>query len=163
HSGEELLAVYRGTGTEPGGAIGAAEAAGAEVVPLLFAGALPSGTVRRDAFETLVGDLVSRAHDVDGVGLCLHCARVVQAGRPRGALVKLPLLTPPQVQGTDDEPMRSVRAAVDALKARRGIWSASFLPGFAYADVERLGFTVYVAADEDADGPATELARGVWA
>jgi microcystin degradation protein MlrC len=236
HAGDELLATYRGTGTEPGGAIAAAEAAGAEVVPLLFAGALPSGIVRRDAFDALADELVSRAHaagQLDGVVLCLHGAMVVEGGgapetelaervraavgdvplgvtldlhanvevrladvadvlvgyttyphvdmrdcgdeacrlvlrmlaerrRPRTRLVKLPLLTPPQVQGTDDEPMRSVRAAVDSLKSRERIWSASFLPGFAYADVDRLGFTIYVAADDDADGPATELATAVW-
>jgi microcystin degradation protein MlrC len=58
--------------------------------------------------------------------------------------------------------MRSVFAQVEALKALPGVWTASALPGFAFSDVDRLGFTVYVAADEGADDLASELATQVW-
>src|SRR5690349_17812770 len=59
-SGGELTDALRGTGTELGGAIDTADQAGITVVPLLFGAALPSGTVLREAFETMLGRLLER-------------------------------------------------------------------------------------------------------
>ncbi|MFY1631774.1 M81 family metallopeptidase [Solwaraspora sp. WMMB335] len=89
--------------------------------------------------------------------------RMARAGRrPQRQLVKLPLLTVPPAQEDAGEPMRTVLAATDELCARPGVWTASALPGFAYADGDRLGFAVYVAADDRAAEAARELAGLVW-
>jgi microcystin degradation protein MlrC len=59
------------------GALDHAREVGWETVPLLWAGAIPSGPVTRDAFERIAGELVERlaaALPVDGVFLDLHGA-----------------------------------------------------------------------------------------
>jgi microcystin degradation protein MlrC len=234
--GAELLETVSGTGTELGGALSAAERLDVSVVPLVFAGALPSGTVERETFETIATQIVAavdEAPGLDGLVLCLHGAMVVEGmgspetelvarlrnalgstpigvtldlhgnveqrlteladvlvayttyphvdmaergaealelvvrmaregRRPESRLLKVPLLTPPQAQDTSDEPMRFAVNAVKALKSRAGVWTASVLPGFPFSDVDRLGFTVYVAADEHPGDLAGELATAVW-
>src|SRR4029077_2211891 len=70
-----------GTGTELGGAIQAAHEAGIEIVPLLYAAAVPSGIVTQEAHHRLSGELSSRLRapvPVDGVLLTLHGAMVAQ-------------------------------------------------------------------------------------
>lgn len=55
--------------------------AGAEVVPLIYASALPSGMVSRDAFEyfkDLFVELVSKDKDADGIYLYLHGSMYVE-------------------------------------------------------------------------------------
>jgi len=211
-AGADLLDALRGTGTELGGVLEAVPGA----VPLFFGAALPSGPVRRDAFEAMLRDLAVRtraALPLDGLVLSLHGAMMAD-GHPdpeaeivgtlraivgpvpiavtldyhanpgpalaaaadylvgyrtyphsdmaaRGAeaaelvlgnpavehsLLRLPLLTPPATQEHRAEPMRSILAAADRLRAEPGVWAVSTLPGFAYADCDRLGFAVYVAA-----------------
>src|SRR5262249_18725034 len=89
--------------------------------------------------------------------------RAARAGRgPDRQLVKLPLLTVPPAQEDVAEPMRSILATTEALCAEPGVWTASALPGFAYAESDRLGFGVYVAADARAGDRARELAGQVW-
>lgn len=234
--GAELLETFRGTGTELGGGLAAAERLGVSVVPLVFAGALPSGTVERPTFETIAAQIMGAIDDapsLDGLVLCLHGAMVVEGmgspetellarlrgalgpapigvtldlhgnveqrlaeladvlvayttyphvdmaergaealelvvrmardgRRPESRLLKLPLLTPPQVQDTSEEPMSFAIAAVEAMKSRPDVWTASALPGFPFSDVDRLGFTLYVAADEGAGDLVAELAMAVW-
>jgi microcystin degradation protein MlrC len=76
---------------------------------------------------------------------------------------RLPLLTCPLAQATAAEPMASLLARARSLEARPGVARASLVPGFAYADVERLGFAVVVAGeDEAANAAADELAAAVW-
>lgn len=236
HEGAELLETYTGTGTEPGGAIAAARDLRAEIVPTLFAGALPGGYVDREAYESFLGRILGGLRDggqLDGVVLCLHGAMVVtghpdpeaelveavravvgdipigvtldlhgniderlvdaadvlvayrryphtdavdrghdamrlvlrsieEGRRPDQHLVKLPLLTLPPMQDTSDEPMLTIVAALEELVAGEDVWTVSVLPGFVYADVDRLGFTVYAAADIDARTHAERLARIVW-
>ena len=58
--GDVILDRYRDTGSIQGGYIAGAEAAGAELVPLLSARAQPSGVVRQDAFETMLGWFLTR-------------------------------------------------------------------------------------------------------
>jgi microcystin degradation protein MlrC len=76
---------------------------------------------------------------------------------------RLPLLTCPLVQATASEPMASLLAAARRVRARPGIAAASLVPGYPYADVERLGFAVLVTGDgETADAAADELAEAAW-
>jgi microcystin degradation protein MlrC len=82
--GEALLAGSRGVGNTLGGMVDAAEALGWQLVPTLFASAVPSGRVRRGTFETLTEELVrgiaaARQHGLDGVLLALHGAMVAEA------------------------------------------------------------------------------------
>ena len=61
--------------------------------------------------------------------------------RPHLAWRKLPLLTCPLAQASEEEPMASLLALVHAFEERADIACASLVPGYPYADVERLGFT----------------------
>jgi microcystin degradation protein MlrC len=75
--GAALLDAARGVNLGIAGALDHARRAGWEIVPLLWAGAIPSGPVTRDAFERIAGELVARleaALPVDGVLLDLHGA-----------------------------------------------------------------------------------------
>lgn len=80
HEGAALLEHFRGTRTPIGGYLDAAREHGWEVAPALFASATPSGTVRRAAYEDLVGRMVARMADArpDAVLLDLHGAMVVE-------------------------------------------------------------------------------------
>ncbi|PVA09143.1 microcystin degradation protein MlrC [Pelagivirga sediminicola] len=63
------------------GALKAAQAEGWDIVPTLWAGAIPSAHVTRDAFETIAGEIVTRiaeAGPLDGVFLDLHGAMVAE-------------------------------------------------------------------------------------
>ena len=226
------MQALRGTGSELGGAIDYADQAGITLYPTLFGAALPSGTVHRGAFESMVGRLVERlgsADRLDAVVLAVHgamvvdgyadpesvllravrsvvgaipiavtldyhanlgselpsladfligyrtyphtdmadrgaeamelAARAVRGGRrPQVGFVKLPLLTVPVSQEDAAEPMRSILRSVDELVGRDGVSTVSALPGFAYGDGRRLGFSVYVCAMDRAQSLARELA-----
>ncbi|HXT79003.1 MAG TPA: M81 family metallopeptidase [Acetobacteraceae bacterium] len=83
--GEGLLEALRGTSVPSAGAIGVAEAAGAELVPLAWGFANPAGPVEDEAFERLAAlncAALSLALDegkLDGVYLDLHGAAVVES------------------------------------------------------------------------------------
>jgi microcystin degradation protein MlrC len=239
--GEAVIRDHSKTGTELGGVITAAarEPQPPLLLPLLFAAAVPSGTVEARAFEFLLDELIDevrRQQPVDGVVLVLHGAMVAdrhpdpegelvhlvrseigqapplvvtldlhanvgdsianaadvlvgyhtyphtdiaQRGEdalrlllhayrrqcpPAQSLVKLPLLTVPQTQETEEEPMRSIEALRTSLEARPGVWTASVFLGYPYSDTDRLGVAVYVAADssEIANECANTLASAVW-
>ena len=77
---EQIVDRYRGTRTFIGGMLEAAERLDATVVPTLAALAQPSGTIARDAYETMKAELLERLGDVlpvDAVALELHGAGVV--------------------------------------------------------------------------------------
>ena len=79
--GGALPAASRGVGTTLGGLVDAAELRGWELVPTLFAAAMPGGRVRRGTFETLARELVdgiAAGRPLDGVLLALHGAMVVE-------------------------------------------------------------------------------------
>ncbi|HEX5269231.1 MAG TPA: M81 family metallopeptidase, partial [Gemmataceae bacterium] len=85
--------------------------------------------------------------------------------RPRVALAKPPLIVNIMAQDTSQEPLRSFMDEVRALETRPGILAASFLPGFAYADVPQMGPSVVVVADGDADlarREADQLGAKLW-
>ena len=76
----DKLFVTRGTDASMGGAIGECEALGIEIVPIMTAGAQPSGTIARDAYEQFkqeILDGIAAAKPIDGVYLELHGAGVV--------------------------------------------------------------------------------------
>jgi len=150
----------------------------AEIVAALRAvlGELPIG-VTLD-YHANVGPALARAADVlcgyrsyphvdmaeRGAEALELVVRMVRGGaRPDRHLVKLPLLTVPHAQEDAAAPMRQLLAAADALRADPDVWAASVLPGFAYAETDRLGFAVYVAARSRAADRARELAALVWA
>jgi microcystin degradation protein MlrC len=77
--GDEMLARYAGTNTELGGMIAAAQELELELVPTIYAGAVPSCTIAKDALATLCGELRSRlrrAGPLDGALIVLHGAAV---------------------------------------------------------------------------------------
>jgi microcystin degradation protein MlrC len=77
---EEIIDRYAGTRTFIGGMLRGAEQLGAEVVPTFSAVAQPSGTIAREAYETMKAELLARleaALPVDAVALELHGAGVV--------------------------------------------------------------------------------------
>ena len=79
--GNDLLERYRGTNTEMGGMIAAAAQNGLQLAPLLFAAAVPSGTITRDCYDRLsadIEDLLRQAEPVDGLLLVLHGAAVAE-------------------------------------------------------------------------------------
>jgi microcystin degradation protein MlrC len=79
--GEPLFEAVAGANIPIQGAIEALRARGHALVPLTWAAASPSAHVTREAFETIVGDLIARlraAGPVDGVYLDLHGAMVCE-------------------------------------------------------------------------------------
>lgn len=79
--GDEMLTGYGNARTEVPGFFDVLTDAKAEVVPLLAAYAAASGTVTREAFDILVGEMEERlraAGPVDGLLLALHGALVVE-------------------------------------------------------------------------------------
>ena len=79
--GQVLFDRYRDTGCIHGGYIAGAEAIGAELLPLLSARAQPSGVVRQESFDTMLGWFLERLEKVlpvDGVLLDLHGAMVTE-------------------------------------------------------------------------------------
>lgn len=80
--GPALLPTLRGNANAIGGAIGVAEAAGAELVPLAWCIANPAGPVQDEAFEriaALVCAGLAGAERIDGVYLDLHGAALADS------------------------------------------------------------------------------------
>lgn len=79
--GEDMLRRVRGLKLSAAGAIATLEAAGAEVVPLLWCMATPSAHVTEDAFERITGEMlrmIAEAGPLDGICLELHGAMVTE-------------------------------------------------------------------------------------
>ncbi len=236
--GAEVIERYRGTGTEIGGMIAAAAAEGIELVPTLFASAVPAGMITAGCLAEIRARILAQmaaAGAYDAVAVVLHgaaaaegvpdadgaiLAAIRQAAGPdrpivattdfhanisaamvdcadaivgyrtyphtdmdargREAIailarllagerlcrrhVKLPLLTVPQCQATEAEPMRAVMALRDRIATGEGIVSATVAMGFAYADCADLGASVIVHArtEAQADAAAGRLAQALW-
>ncbi|HTO09873.1 MAG TPA: M81 family metallopeptidase, partial [Myxococcota bacterium] len=88
--GGELLRRAKGTRTALGGLATGLEEIGAERVPLLAAGAQPSGTIEAGAWARLCAELelaLARAGPVDALALALHGAAVAEGcDDPEGEL-----------------------------------------------------------------------------
>lgn len=81
HRGDEITKAYRGTSSEFGGAIAAADERDIELVPIFEALAYPSGTIERAAYDELSNELIDRlaaSGPFDGCYLGLHGAGVVE-------------------------------------------------------------------------------------
>ncbi|MEZ5931146.1 MAG: M81 family metallopeptidase [Alphaproteobacteria bacterium] len=236
--GGDVIERYRGTGTELGGMIAAADAADIELLPILFAAAVPSGLITAEAFELLMAKLtagLAATASLDGVLAVLHGAAVadgapdadgamlaalrqtVGADRPivattdfhaniskamvetadvivgydtyphvdmaaRGAEAvgclrrlldgehlhsayrKLPLVTVPPCQSTDDDPMSGLLAAMHDLEHEPGVVTMTTAMGFAYADVPDLGAAVLAYGTDQAavDRAADAMTETIW-
>lgn len=80
--GEELLHL-RGTGTIYGGILAEAAAQDVELIPTLYAHAVPGGRVSREAYEMFCGEIldgIRRVLPVDGVLLGIHGAMALEHG-----------------------------------------------------------------------------------
>ncbi|MHC6226828.1 M81 family metallopeptidase [Pseudomonas sp. X10] len=77
--GAEVLAL-RDVNIPAGGFIQAAERAGYELLPVIWAGASPSAHVEKDAYERIVGEITDAARelDFDAIYLDLHGAMVAE-------------------------------------------------------------------------------------
>ena len=79
--GDEIFALFADTNTEVGGAMNAAMELDLNLIPGLFAGAVPSGLVTAAAFQALVDrtlELLEGAGEIDGVLVHLHGACVAE-------------------------------------------------------------------------------------
>ncbi len=82
------------------------------------------------------------------------------------ALVRLPVVPPVPAQATAASPMRELLALAHAAEAVPGYEVVSWLPGFPYSDVPRLGLSALVVASaglQAASDLARWLARAGWA
>lgn len=147
--GAEMSRRYKSVRNEIGGMIAGARKNRFKVTPLVFAGAVPSGIVQRDAFETLAGmllDDLAAIDGVDGVLLALH-----------GAMV---------VEGLDDaegELLRRVRALVrdKPIVATFDIHANMSEDMMAHADV-LIGYETYPHVDAHERGmQAADVMRGL--
>ena len=76
-TGQEIIERRKGVRSYLGGMIDAGEALGVEIVPTFSAQAHPSGTIEREAFDLMLGNLLDglkAAGDVDTICLALHGA-----------------------------------------------------------------------------------------
>lgn len=238
-AGSMIIDRYRDTGTEPGGVIAGAEAAQFELLPILFAAAVPFGPIADECFDDITKRCragLREAGQLDGVIAVLHGAAstesepdadgallrmiretvgpsvpivatldfhanvsdemtevadamagyrtyphrdMAERGREAAALlarlmtgerlhkahIKLPLLTVPQCQATEDEPMRGLMSERDRMAVLPGIVSLSVLMGFAYSDCAHLGASIvaYATSREAAEDVAADMARKIWA
>jgi|APSaa5957512622_1039677.scaffolds.fasta_scaffold00765_9 microcystin degradation protein MlrC len=77
--GDDLFKEFTGTATPAGGIIEGCKRHGFELVPTVFASATPSGIVTKEAFDQILGDIISgikAAEPFDAVVLHLHGAGV---------------------------------------------------------------------------------------
>ncbi len=77
----ELIERYKTTNTELGGVIRAAEQIGIQLVPTLFAAAVPSGIIEKRSLDCLLDEIAASIRDalpLDGVILALHGAAVAE-------------------------------------------------------------------------------------
>lgn len=80
--GQEMLDHYTPTFHEIAGYIAGADEYDYELVPTLGANATPSGTVTREAYESIVGEILEQLRaskgEIDGILLALHGAMVAE-------------------------------------------------------------------------------------
>lgn len=79
--GEAMFSALADSNTEIGGMVGAAQECNFRLHPGLYAAAIPSGPVTRDAFETIAQQMLAALREcgpVDGILLALHGAMLVE-------------------------------------------------------------------------------------
>jgi microcystin degradation protein MlrC len=90
-------------------------------------------------------------------------AEMLEDHELRTVVGKVPLLSCPLAQATAEPPMRDLQAKALQLADEAGMRRISLLPGFAYSDVERAGFSVLVVHDADRRTDAQEVAEALCA
>jgi microcystin degradation protein MlrC len=90
-------------------------------------------------------------------------AEMLEGHELRTVVGKVPLLSCPLAQATAEPPMRDLQAKALQLADEAGMRRISLLPGFAYSDVERAGFSVLVVHDADRRTDAQEVAEALCA
>jgi len=96
------------------------------------------------------------------IELLIQC---IETGkRPATVYVRVPLLLPGEKAITEVEPGNSLYRRLPEIDAREGVWTASLMCGFAWADVPGAAMTVFVHADDEetARNEAAGLAQEVW-
>src|SRR5687767_12932061 len=81
YSGDDLVRRVRGIRGYMGGTVEAAERLGVTLIPTFSASAEPWGTITREAFTTMTGELLASlrgAPPIDAVCLALHGAGVTE-------------------------------------------------------------------------------------
>lgn len=79
--GVEIINSYSGTGTEPGGIIGEAAQRDMALLPLLFASAVPSGTIEAACLKQITNQITDGLRQllpIDGMLVVLHGAAVAE-------------------------------------------------------------------------------------
>lgn len=89
--GEEVYGIQRWRGTVLDGIFDTLRSGGAELVPAFFARTLPSGTVKRSAYDYIKSKILSgieKAGTLDGICLALHGSMAVEGmADPQGDLL----------------------------------------------------------------------------
>ena len=89
---------------------------------------------------------------------------LVTGSRPRQQHRLTPLVWPPTGTATAADPMRALEALAREIEQEPGVWSASVVAGFAFADTACTGVSFVLAGDADAPlaGHLDRLARLAW-
>jgi len=105
------------------------------------------------------------SHERGEEAVALLLELIEGAPRPEVAWRRLPLLTCPLGQASRGAPMSDLLSLLRRWEKSPEIVSASLVPGYPYADVPRLGFTVVACGREPgaAEACADALAEAVWA
>ncbi len=76
----------------------------------------------------------------------------------------IPVVLPGEKTSTVDEPARSLYARLPGIDARPGIWDASLMVGYVWADEPRATAAAVITGTDRAamEAAATELARAYW-
>ncbi len=159
----EGLARLRGVRSHIGGMYAAADAAGHEIVPCLFAVAQPSGTIETASYEAMADELVAdikAALPVDAVVLDMHGAGVVEgladleadlAGRVRAVIgPNVPLVCTLDLHGN------TTQAMADLVDLMLGVHE------YPHVDMYERGVEVVEALTHLVDGewqPVTHVER----
>ncbi|MBE9637347.1 M81 family metallopeptidase [Salipiger mangrovisoli] len=104
-----------------------------------------------------VAETMQRAWD-----MLLRCLRT--GAKPFVTWAKIPVLMPGERSSTEDEPAKSLYAALPVHDARPGIWSADQMVGYVWADEPRGTAAAIVTGTDaaEAEAVAAELAQAYW-
>jgi microcystin degradation protein MlrC len=126
------------------------------------------GNISRESFDlasVMIGYRTYPHTDVYQTGeRCADAMQLLLDGKQVfKAFRQVPFLMPLTTQSTRTEPVRSLMELVEQTEQKSGVVSASFLPGFAPADLPHTGPTVFTYAytQEDAETAAEEILQTI--
>ncbi|MCG8708251.1 M81 family metallopeptidase [Brenneria sp. 4F2] len=96
------------------------------------------------------------------VSMLVKCLQT--ATRPGVLWLPVPVVLPGERTSTEDEPAKSLYAALPAIDAREGIWDASLMVGYVWADEPRAtAAAIMTGTDRELmSAQATQLATSYW-